>query len=246
MRKITLLFLFSAALISCNNFGNKITSGHVEIYYQDKIEKSEAEKTASVLMNLEESAGRSKEVTKSFQLSQPKDTVLLKMVADEKRATEMPDIAFQAIATIVSDSAFNGKPINIELTDNKFKTFKHLAFKKITDDMAIDDYGKKYTSGNVELYVKDNLSDTEATELAAFLNDLMKPGQMISFQSLQNDKNVFTLRMASDKEKVTGLSDDNFQEVANSISENGMKGKPVIYELATTDFVPFRSFPSKK
>ena len=203
----------------------------------------EAEKTAGALFNLEKSTGNDTSDIKSFQLSKDRDTVLAKMVSDKAKSQSIDEKSFQAIGNIISDSVFQGKPVNFELTNNKFETYLHVTYKKLNDE-DFADFGKKYSSGNIELYVENEMDDTTAQKLVDYLSSIMKPAQTVSFQTSLNGSGVLVLKMASNPELAAKVADNAYQQVANQVSTEFLKGKPVVFELATPQFKTFKSFSS--
>jgi hypothetical protein len=129
MKKIMLPFLSVLLLAACSNYGKKVKSGSVEIYYKEGISEPEAQKTADMFDRLVKQSDPSATQRKSFQLSKPSDTIMLKMVVDKDKVGAVGDDSFYAIAYMVSDSIFNGKPVNMILADNKFKAVRTLTYK---------------------------------------------------------------------------------------------------------------------
>lgn len=130
--------IFTAAILStmvicssCKDYGKKVTKGTVEIYYKDGITETEASRSAAILYEIDSAQNNNTKTTRSMQLMAAKDTILFKMVADKEKLAGVDDMAFQVIGTMIGDSAFSGKPVNVELTDNMFNTFKKIPYKKI-------------------------------------------------------------------------------------------------------------------
>ena len=121
------LVLFS----SCTNYGKKVQKGTVEVYYKEGIGEKEASRTAALLYEIDSAQNKNTKETRSMQLEPLKDTILFRMVANKDKLAGVPDMAFQVIGTIISDSAFNGKPVLVELTDDQFKTFKKIPYLKM-------------------------------------------------------------------------------------------------------------------
>lgn len=126
-----ILFPLAAVTIvlftSCTNYGKKVKKGTVEIYYKEGIEESQASRTAALIFEID-SANKD---TRSMQLEAGKDTILFRMVANKEKLAGVPDVAFRVIGTMISDSAFKGKPVVVELTDDHFKTFKKIPYSKL-------------------------------------------------------------------------------------------------------------------
>ena len=129
---LALLVLIS--FTSCNNYGKKASTGHVETFYKDGITEGQAKKVSTLIFNIDERGGNPK-TEKSFQLCKNHDTVCFRMVlAEENKVKELDDFDFLAMANIVSDSVFNGAPVNIDLTNNKFESLKMIPYKKLGTD----------------------------------------------------------------------------------------------------------------
>jgi hypothetical protein len=131
MKKIFFFLITISFLSSCTNYGKKVTKGMVEVYYKEGINESEASRTAAILSEIDSAQNNNTKNTRSMQLLSARDTVVFKMVAEKDKLAGIDDMAFQVIGTIISDSAFSGKPVNVELTDNMFNTFKKIPYKKI-------------------------------------------------------------------------------------------------------------------
>jgi len=131
---VILALLVLIGFASCNNYGKKASTGHVETYYKDGITQDQAKRTATLIYNIDERGGNPK-TEKSFQLCKTHDTVCFRMVlADEGKVKELDPFDFVAMANIVSDSVFNGAPVNIDLTDNKFESLRIIPYKKLGVD----------------------------------------------------------------------------------------------------------------
>ena len=132
MKKITLLLSFFTAIIllaACTDYGKKIKSGHIETYYKDGITEAEAQKTTDLLVRMD--AGN-EPTDKSFQLCKKSDSIYFRMVVNKDKENNANDFNFLAICNIISDSIFNGAPVNMDLTDDHFKTQRTLLYKKLT------------------------------------------------------------------------------------------------------------------
>ncbi|MEO5944036.1 MAG: hypothetical protein ABIP30_06660 [Ferruginibacter sp.] len=134
MKKVK-LFLFLSIIISissCDDYGKKVKSGHIETFYKDGITEAQAQRTATLLYNMDINAGN-EATEKSFQLGKKNDTVYLKMVVASPNSTDVNDFNFMAVGDYISDSAFNGAPVNMDLSDKYFKTLRIIPYKKLTE-----------------------------------------------------------------------------------------------------------------
>ncbi|MBI3137788.1 MAG: hypothetical protein HYZ15_04310 [Sphingobacteriales bacterium] len=239
MKKYFLPFLLSALGIACTQYGPKVGSGNIEVYYKEGISKTQAEKTATLFRDALMSSNPNDKATKSFQLSKPGDSVLLKMVADKARLGSVEDDAFYAMSALVSDSVFAGAPVNLALTDNKFKEFRYYAFKKPT--MEDPSWGTKYESGNVELFA-NGVDSSLAGKLAGYLETYFNPANTFSFQVSTNEQGVFVVKMVIDPSRINDITEADMAEASNGMSEKVFSGSPLQFQLADASFKPLRVF----
>src|ERR1700730_16305205 len=88
------LFVLVSVFSSCNNYGDKVTKGHIEVYYKDGITKDMAQKTADLLYDSDTAAKNNTKDTKSMQLRKKTDTILFRMVINQQRAAALNDVVF--------------------------------------------------------------------------------------------------------------------------------------------------------
>ena len=132
-----LLFaLLILSFVHCSNYGDKVTIEHIDVFYKNGIEETQARQTADLLYYIDTTYNQNVTETKSFQLLKQKDTVTFRMVVVEEKLAGIDDESFLAISNLISENVFNQQPVNIELTDNKFNTLRKLPFTKI--DMSED------------------------------------------------------------------------------------------------------------
>jgi len=241
MKKLILSLLAVLMLAACTNYGKKVKEGHIEVYYKEGITQQEAEKTAKALYDADSKAGNDP-ARKSFQLSREGDTVLLRMVVDQSRAKDMGDENFSPIALMISENAFNGKPVNMELTDTKFKTIRSIAYQKTTtEDINVAAFGEKITDGNTEVYYKGASTD-EANRLAAFMNEYFKPETTFSFQLIKDENENYIVKMVGNPEKVNTIAVSLFEEVCRGICDKVLSVPAVRFEMTDTEFNAIRTY----
>jgi hypothetical protein len=128
--KILIILLATTALItSCTGYGDKLEFDKTEVYYTNGVTKVEAQNLGKYLI----SSGFSDGNAKSVQLSRNKENnrYQFRMVTNEKAQKDSTyDFIFQLMAGQISDSVFNGKPVDFHICDNTFKTVKEIKFKK--------------------------------------------------------------------------------------------------------------------
>jgi hypothetical protein len=238
MKSIILLLLVAVSLASCTNYGKKIKKGTIEVFYKEGISKEDAEKTAEILYNSVKGTANEKG-RKSMQLVKGNgDTILFRMVIDKEKSAAIGDDPFKAIASVISDSVFMGKPVNMDLTTNSFKTIRSLTFVK----KAVDSFGEKITSGNIEVYASDNIDAKYAKDLAGFLNNFIHPEFVISFQISKNENEEFVINMASNEKKAATITNQMLGEISTKISDEVLNGSPLLFQLTDVKFSPIRTF----
>ncbi len=236
MTRILLTCTLLSLLSACTNYGKKVSSSNIDVYYKEGITAEQAEKTARLFDATLAASNPADEGTKSFQLQQNGDTILLKMVADLVKADAVGDAPFYAICTLVSDSVFAGQPVNLTLTDNRFKELRAYRFRK---ELA-PAWGEKTVSGNVEVY--DQTQNKEmADALALFLETYMSPEKTISFQLTKNEQGTLLVNMVIDPAKSDRFTPEVMEEISGKISGSVCKGAPVIFQVTDDTFSVLRS-----
>lgn len=241
MNKIILSLLAVCMLASCSNYGKKVKEGHIEVYFKEGISKEEAEITAKTIYNLDSDA-KNEKARKSFQLLREGEKIIFRMVVDKEKAKDMADDNFSPIAALVSEKAFSGKPVDMELTDTKFKTIRSIAYKKSTsDDINAASFGERVTEGNAEVYYK-GADEAEAQKLAAFMNDYFKPEDIYSFQLLKDENENYTVKMVGNPDKINSISVSLFEEVCKGICDKVLSVPSVTFEMTDSKFNAMRTF----
>ena len=130
LRKL-LFALLILSFVHCSNYGDKVTIEHIDVFYKNGIEETEAQQTADLLYYIDTTYNQNISELKSFQLLKQNDTVTFRMVVVEQKLAGVDDESFLAISNLISENVFGRQPVNIELTDNKFNTLRKLPFTKI-------------------------------------------------------------------------------------------------------------------
>lgn len=241
MKKI--LFVLAAAflLLSCTNYGDKLSKDFMEVYFKDGVSKEEAQKALDYFLpRWKESKGET--AKKSIQLSRKGDTVNFRMVSNMKVMEKMPEDIFYTMGNELSEDLFAGQPVNVTLTDEYFKPVRSYSFRKMEARL---NYGEKITDGNIEVYAKDGFSMEQATTIAGFLSKEIAPANTISFQVGKNEEGYYVVSMVSDEEKAAALDDSEFNTMAAQISANTLDDAPLIFQLTDASFKPFKTFTYK-
>lgn len=229
-----LLVTTACLLISCTNFGDKVMKDNVEVFFKENITKEQAQKTLDLLYPGWHQGGDKK----SVQLIKPGDTVHFRMVINEEKAKDLTDEIYLLLSNEVSNAAFNGQPVNVDLTNNKFETIRTLHYKKMEETS----YGQKTTEGNIDVYAKEGVTEAEAKKLAAFLDQLDSESNTKSFQADKDNTGTYIVSMVSDPNLAGNIEDEAFNGLAATLSDTVFNGSPVILQLTDHTFKPFRSF----
>lgn len=242
MKPLILFLLAAITLTSCTNYGKKVKNSNIEVYYNDGITEEQAQKTADYIYKLDTDP-ETKDNKKSFQLNKDGDTINCKMVVNEEKFKDIPVSSFEAIGGLISDNVFDGKPVNMVLSNNKFKPLQTVYFKKPKKDTDTDlsQYGEKTTSGNIEVFVTADASMEEGETLARLLEKEMSPKSIISFQ-LTKDNGLNSVRMVSSEEKSATISDQTLTDMCATISNGVFKGSPMVFEFTDSQFNTIKTF----
>lgn len=242
MKQIILFLVAILTLSACSNYGKKVKSSNIEVFYQDGITEEQAQLTANLIYSLDTNPD-TKDNKKSFQLTLGGgDTILCKMVVNEEKVDEVPIESFQTIGSMISNKVFNDKPVNLILSTNKFKPIKTVQFTKMNSPDTESGYGEKITSGNIELFVTKAANMQDAEALASLLDREMSPSNMISFQLTKNEDGLNKVRMVSSADKVAGLDDETVLTMAATISSGVFNGNPIVFEFTDSEFNTIKTF----
>ncbi len=241
MKQIIFFLLAVLTLSSCTNYGKKVKASNIEVYYNDGITKEKAQQTADYIYSLDTNP-ETKENKKSFQLSENGDTIHCKMVVNEEKFEDIPMSSFQQIGFLLSKNVFDGKPVNLVLSTNKFKPIKTAYFTNADDAGGESGYGERITAGNIEVFVTKGASMMDGELLAKFLDEEMHPSSMISFQIKTDEKLISTVRMVSSEEKVAGLTDDAINDLIKKIAETIYGNNDIVFEFTDSRFKTIKRY----
>ncbi len=128
LKSLSVLLIISLVLTSCNDYGKKLVSGSLEVYYKDGVTEEQAQKAANFIAG---SRGDNAQKA-SMQLCKINGVFCFRMVYDKEIAKTVADEVFYELGNNISDNIFNGAPVNVELTGDAFETFKTFPYKKTT------------------------------------------------------------------------------------------------------------------
>lgn len=146
MKNKLLLLLLVFSFFACTHYGKKVSveGSKGEVYYKGEgITKEDAVKLGNYLKN--EIPYFDNERRKSIQLMKAKDEGYeIRFAVDKKKLEESPEAidAFGQIGAALSIDVYNNEPVNIFLTDTKFKDFKSIPFDKELAKKLLEKVGK--------------------------------------------------------------------------------------------------------
>jgi hypothetical protein len=186
MKKIILpliiLFLFTAGLTSCNNYGKKveIEGTKAEVFYKGGVTEAEAKKTGNFL---KETGFIGNEKEASVQLVKENGGYTVRFVYNKDYYDKTPGLEdfFKTYGARISKDIFDGKKVNIALADKQFKDYKTIPYYKdaVNDEDAAKNekdtngsFNKSDfdhdTRGDVTFYWK-GVSDKESKAIADYV-----------------------------------------------------------------------------
>ncbi len=234
----SLLVLATACwLSSCSNYGEKVNKEYLEVYYQPSVNKAIAEKTLDFLYPIWRLQGDATE-KKSVQLDMAGDTLLFRMVAQLDKVKDMGEDVFIGLGKILSDSIFDQKPVNVVLTDNKFKAVKTIRHQAM-------DWGEKVVFGEIEVYMGDNVSKQLTEQLASQIDFYFgRNGKTKTFQHIQGSDGHPIVKMVVDKEAIKSIPRSDIQQMVDMLSKEVFSGNSIQFEVTDTLFEPIDVFKS--
>lgn len=142
MKSIILFIVLAVGISACTNYGKKVTieGSKGEVYYKgDGVTKEDAEKLGNYLKK--DIPYFDNERRKSIQLMKAKDGGYdIHFAVDKKKLEETPEAieSFRQIGAALSIDIYKNEPVNIFLTDSKFKDFKSIPFDKETVNKLLE------------------------------------------------------------------------------------------------------------
>lgn len=228
--KCLLIIVALTALAGCENYGNKVSKDYVEVYYKDGVSKDKAQQVLDYLYPSWNDSGN----MKSVQLVRLRDTVTFRMVVDQAKMNSIGKDIYFLLANELSTGIFEGKPVNLELTDEAFKKLSGISFQKV----AQPDYGIKRNAGHIDVFAAGDSLTGDAEQLAIFLNRLdAKNTSQKSFR-LERKDDSYVVYMATAEDQSRQLPDAVFYDLAAMMSDSALQGRPLILRLTDNRFQP--------
>jgi len=231
MKQLALSALLALGLFACSNYGDKVSKENLEVYYKDGATKEEAQKTLDKLYNKEDKE------KKSLQLSKSGDTINFKMVIDEKKMKDLSDDDIFLMSHYLSDTVYNGAPVNIIFADNKFVTIRTVAFRKITLN---DEYGDPAKAGKIEVYSRGGFSLEHAQQMADYIQTQLGEQPAVTQFIIGESTAAYEVSLVKAKDKLT-MDEAALNKLAADISNNVFNGSAVLFEVIDDNFKTYKT-----
>jgi hypothetical protein len=119
MKKILFTAALALILFACNDYGTKLEFDGTEVYYTENITETQAQALGKFL----EESGFTDGTGKTVQLDKRDDTYLFRMVKKEDvELTDELKSTMSLFAVLISQSAFDGNAVDIELCNDRLET----------------------------------------------------------------------------------------------------------------------------
>jgi len=171
MKKLAILSVL-LFVISCQNYGDKLTFNGTEVYYKNGVTKAQATQLGEFLIKEEFADGETKSV--QFLIDEKTKNLTFRMVADEKVINTLSDFVFTTFSRDLSNEF--KRPVDFQTCDNTFKTLKTYYNK---------DVPKMINAKKTQVLYTKNVTIVEAQKLADFLIE----------SDFANDKNPKTIEL---------------------------------------------------
>jgi hypothetical protein len=208
MKPIILFLLAAFSLAACSNYGKKIkvegTKG--EVYYKgDGVTESDAKKTGEFL---KKQGYFSADKGASVQLRKEADAYVISFVYNKKvyDTLKIADNLFKILGAQASKEVFDGKKVNIALTNDHFKEYKSIPYDEATaksleppvsDAATFNLNGFDHSSaGDVDFYWK-GISDEESKTIADYIikNGSFSGGTAELYMTKEGDRYIIRFPM---------------------------------------------------
>lgn len=225
MKKQLLFILALILLVSCDNYGEKLTFNGTDVFYKGGVTKEQATQLGNYLITNKFTNGNEKSV--QFVKETKTNHLTFRMVVDESVLNDPSyDYVFESFSRNLSKE-FN-RPVDFNICDNTFNTLKVYLFK---------DLPKLVNAKATQILYTNSVTEQEAIALKNYLIE----------SEFANDENPKTIEL--DKENETyifrmvikeGLENDEnnlslLKLFGESISKEAFNGKPLKVHLCNSN-----------
>lgn len=241
MKKITAIASILIGLFACYRlyaaffgaeYGEHVSIGKNKIYYTGNSTKTEAQQLGSFLQrNNFYDDGKQKDI----QITSLDSNVFVRMVVDKAKVNAELESALPGLTTVISDSVFTKKPVNIQLCNDKMEPYKTVAYQMAEPEK--ETLNEIKVSGSSIFY---NPAEVSASLTKNFGEYLAKTGffQQQGIQVLFGHKPATGYQM-SYAVKPDALTDSYTKavfEYAGTLSEQLLDQAPVTINLCNENF----------
>ena len=256
MKKLFFSFVIIASglfflLSSCSNFGKKVniegTKG--EVYYKDGATETDAGKVGEFL---KKDGFLGNEKTASIQVSKKNDSYAVKFVYDKSYYEKNPwlDDFFKKYTARMSKELFDGKKVDIALTDKYFKDFKNIPYDEATAKAPESPKGEAFsktdytheTVGDVNFYWK-GISNVESKTIVDYIsrNGTFSGGSAEIYISKDGDRYILKFPV---KEEYRNDANTiaQVEKVSKEIKENVFANDPYSFQMTDEYLKAIKTF----
>jgi hypothetical protein len=250
MKPFILSLLVAVTLASCTNYGKKVTIEGTkgEVFYKGSgVTEADAKKLCKYLKDDIHYFGADKKL--SVQLMKSKDDGYdVRFVVNEKKLNESPQAVrfFEQIGAAMSVDLYNDKPVNIFLTDDRFKEIKSIPFDEakvkalkepasVKNDFVLskDDFDHD-AAGGVDFYWSKEISDEESKTIADYIvkNGSFSGGTAEIYMTKEGDRYILRFPMIESARTDPSMLAE-VEKVSKEIKDNLFANVP--YSFYATD-----------
>jgi hypothetical protein len=228
MKKNLMFIAFAiviATLVSCDNYGTKLTFDSTDVYYTDEVTEAEAQALGEFLQESDFTDG---DDTKTVQLTKDGDTYQFRMVVKEGyEDDEDYELIAQYFAFSISEEVFDGEEVEIHLCDDELKTLKVVEMESIVDE----DFEMLEFDGT-EIQYDETVTKAEVKAVGDYLEESGFTDGTTKSVILIKEYDVYVFKMVSSEEY---WDDEEFLETVKGfavmISENALDNETVEIQL---------------
>ena len=238
-------------IFSCNNNGNKIniegTKG--EVYYKNGATENEAQKLGDFL-KLDGFFGNIKPA--SVQVDKENDKYIVRFVYDKEYYEKTPGLEefFKNYGVRMSKELFNGKKVDITLSDKYFKDFKKIPFNESAANAPAASSGETFNKndynhkavGDVNYYWK-GLSNEESTPIIDYIssNGAFSGGTAEIYITKESDRYILKFPVREEYRNDAGTI-AQVEKVSKEIKDNVFPNDPYSFKMTDEKLNSLRSF----
>jgi len=232
---------------ACNDYGKKITVEGTkgEIYYKDGATEADAQKVGSFL---KQDGFLGSTQAASVQVDRIGDNYTVRFVYNKNYYEKTPGIEdfFRNYTARMSKELFNGKRVDITLTDKYFKDFKNIPYDESAGNTPDGTFNKAAyhhrTVGDVNFYWKD-ITDEESKPIVDYIyqNGAFSGGTAELYISKENNRYLVQFPVKPEYRNDAGTI-AQVQKVSKEIKDNVFPSDPFTFTITDEQLNSVKAF----